>query len=151
MIIYLVLWVIFCARWSVEVALIGVVLSGIVYRFGCRYLGYDPGQEYRLLKKGGALLQYAGIVVWETILSNIQVSKIVFARKIEVEPRIIFFTTELKTDAARVMLANSITLTPGTITVALQDGLFCVHCLNSEMAEGIERSVFVRKLREIEE
>ncbi|MBQ8547563.1 MAG: Na+/H+ antiporter subunit E, partial [Lachnospiraceae bacterium] len=56
----------------------------------------------------------------------------------------------LKTDLARTVLANSITLTPGTITVELTEDEFKVHCLDKEMAEGIEDSVFVRLLLKME-
>ena len=49
------------------------------------------------------------------------------------------------------MLANSITLTPGTITVSLEGDTYCVHCLDKSMAEGIESSIFVQKLHRIEE
>ena len=56
----------------------------------------------------------------------------------------------LKTDTARVVLANSITLTPGTITVTLEGDEFVVHCLDKELADGIENSVFVALLRRME-
>ena len=50
-----------------------------------------------------------------------------------------------------MLLANSITLTPGTITVSVEDDRFCVHCLDKELAEGMEDSVFVKLLEEMEE
>ena len=57
----------------------------------------------------------------------------------------------MKSEAALACLANSITLTPGTITISLDDGLFTVHCLDKSMAEGIADSRFVRLLQRIEE
>lgn len=51
---------------------------------------------------------------------------------------------------AKVILANSITLTPGTITVSVEGDVFCVHCLDKELAEGIENSVFVQLLERME-
>ena len=51
---------------------------------------------------------------------------------------------------AKVVLANSITLTPGTITVSVENDSFCVHCLDRELAEGMEDSVFVELLLEME-
>ena len=61
-----------------------------------------------------------------------------------------YFNTDLKTGLAKVLLANSITLTPGTITVSVEDNRFCVHCLDRELAEGLEDSAFVELLKEIE-
>ena len=46
--------------------------------------------------------------------------------------------------------ANSITLTPGTITVSLTDNEYTVHCLDKELAEGISSSVFVKLLTKLE-
>ena len=61
-----------------------------------------------------------------------------------------YFTSGLQTGAAKVILADSITLTPGTITVSVEGDRFCVHCLDWEFAEGMEASVFVTYLEEME-
>jgi multicomponent Na+:H+ antiporter subunit E len=54
-----------------------------------------------------------------------------------IDPRIITFRTNLETDIAITTLANSITLTPGTITVtATDDGVFQVHAIDLQTAEG---------------
>ena len=58
--------------------------------------------------------------------------------------------TDLKTKTARVLLANSITLTPGTITVSLQDNVYTVHCLDKQFGEGLSDSTFVWLLHKIE-
>ena len=58
--------------------------------------------------------------------------------------------TNLKTETARVILANSITLTPGTITVSLTEQELLVHCLDKSLAEGMEDSEFVRLLEAME-
>ena len=60
------------------------------------------------------------------------------------------FETDLKGEAAKVVLANSITLTPGTITVTLDEDTYLVHCLDKELGEGIEASSFVERLRKME-
>ena len=49
-----------------------------------------------------------------------------------------------------MVLANSITLTPGTITVNLEGNEFYVHCLDKEFAEGMEQSIFVELLEKME-
>ena len=67
------------------------------------------------------------------------------------EPVIVHVHTDLKTEAARVILANSITLTPGTITVSLTEDVLLVHCLDKSLAAGMEDSVFVRLLKKLEE
>ena len=148
--IYLSLWLIFSMRLSAEIAVMGVIVSIAVYWFACSHMRYKPATDRKLLRNLLRGIRYALILVGETAKANAAVFRIVFSRTIEIEPRLVFFRTKLKTNVARVALANSITLTPGTITVALNDDLFCVHCLSGKMAEGIEDSIFVRELQKFE-
>ena len=137
-------------RLSSDVVVVGLIISSIVYIFGCLHMRYRPATDLIILRKLLLGLKYVAILVWETGKANITVFRIVFKPVIEVQPRLVYFRTNLKTNVARVTLANSITLTPGTISVALNDGLFCVYCLDSEMAEGIDTSIFVRQLEKFE-
>jgi multicomponent Na+:H+ antiporter subunit E len=137
-------------RLSIEIAVTGVIISIAVYRFACVHMRYKPATDRKLLRNMLRGIRYAFILIWETSKANVAVFRIVFSRTIEIEPRLIYFRTNLRTNVARVALANSITLTPGTITVALNDGLFCVHCLSGKMAEGLEDSVFIRELQKFE-
>jgi multicomponent Na+:H+ antiporter subunit E len=76
---------------------------------------------------------------------------LILSSKVEVEPKIVYFKTNLKKEVSKVVLANSITLTPGTITVTLEEDEYCVHCLDKELAEGIDSSIFVSLLTKLEE
>ena len=96
------------------------------------------------------LLQYVCVLVWEIVKANFAVIKLITSSKYELEPAMVLFKVDLETKMARVILANSITLTPGTITVLLEGDEYIVHCLDKELAEGIDRSVFVDLLRRIE-
>ena len=96
------------------------------------------------------MFQYILILIIEVLKANRQVLHFIMTPKYQVEPQIVHFTSNLKTETARVILANSITLTPGTITVALEGNEFAVHCLDKEFAEGIENSVFAELLEKME-
>ena len=98
----------------------------------------------------GALL-YAGTLICAIVKANLGVIRLILAPKIEVEPCLVRVRTKLKTHAARVALANSITLTPGTVTVALEGEELLVHALTREMAEGLADSEFERRLLQMEE
>ena len=87
----------------------------------------------------------------EILKANIGVMQLILSPKMEVEPKLVRFRTDLKTDLARVILANSITLTPGTITVTLEGDEYLVHCLDKSMAEGMDDSIFVYLLHQLEE
>ena len=60
------------------------------------------------------------------------------------------FHSDMKTTMGKAFLANAITLTPGTITVTLEGSEYVVHCLDESLAEGIDTSVFVDLLSELE-
>ena len=137
-------------RLSVEIAVAGLIISTVVYRFACGYMRYKPVTDRKLLRNLGQGIWYAITLIWQTAKANIEVILIVLSRTIEVDPCIFYFRTNLKTNAARVALANSITLTPGTITVALDGDLLCVHCIRRKMIEEVMDSVFLRQLQKFE-
>ena len=66
------------------------------------------------------------------------------------QPALVRFTTGLKTSFGRFMLANSITLTPGTITVKMDGDRLTVHCLKRSMLDTSPDSVFERWIRRLE-
>ena len=78
------------------------------------------------------------------------VTRLILTRKEEIEPVIVHVHAKLKSETARVILANSITLTPGTITVSLTEDNLLVHCLDKSLSEGMDDSVFVRLLQKME-
>lgn len=102
---------------------------------------------YRNIKWG---IVYTVILILEILKANIGVMRLILSPQYEVEPKLVRFRTDLKTDIARVILANSITLTPGTITVTLEGDEYVVHCLDASMAEGMDDSIFVQLLHQFE-
>ena len=68
----------------------------------------------------------------------------------EPEPVFIEFHSGLRGTLANVILANSITLTPGTVTVSLNEDTICVYALRPEMGEGLKDSGFVKRLKKWE-
>ena len=77
-------------------------------------------------------------------------SKYIFNSRDELDPVLVHFDVPLKSKFARVVLANSITLTPGTITANLDREGYTVHCLDRELGVGIDQSVFVKLLMNME-
>lgn len=148
---FFILWVIFNGRITVQIALTGALLSGALYWFCCKYLGYEENRQRNQIKRLGYMIMYLGVLVIEIIKANIAVLGIAVSKEMTFEPQLFYFRTDLKKTSSRVLLANSITLTPGTITVSLEDSLYCIHCLDKSMAEGIEDSVFVQILHRMEE
>ena len=74
----------------------------------------------------------------------------ILTQKEEVNPVLVHFHSDLKTSTGKALLANAITLTPGTITVTLEDSSYTVHCLDEDMAEGINESEFADYIEKLE-
>lgn len=149
-VVFLLLWIIFNGRLTLEILLIGCVLSGLLFAFCCRFMDYSVQQDVRMFRILPMAVQYLVVLIVEILKANRQVLYFVMTPRYQVEPELVYFSSGLKTEFARVVLANSITLTPGTITVSLEGDHFYVHCLDKEFAEGMEDSVFVKLLEKME-
>ena len=119
------LWLIFNGRVTLEICLFGIVVTGLVYAFCVAVLGYHPRNERRVLRRLGRYLQYGVTLVWEIVKANVQTS-------------------------SRVLLSNSITLTPGTVTIRQHEEEFLVLCLDKDGGEAIPDWNLVRILKKLE-
>ena len=80
---------------------------------------------------------YLPWLFYQIVLANLHVAKMVLHPKMPIAPRIIEFRTKLEKDLAITTLGNSITLTPGTITVDIRDDTFIVHALTQKVTDDI--------------
>lgn len=146
----LILWIILNGRITLEILLFGIVLAGAMYAFCCKIMGFSIRQDLRLMKRLPLACQYVVILVIEILKANRQVLTFITTPQLQVEPQIVHFHSNLRSETARVILANSITLTPGTITIRLEGSEFYVHCLDKDFAEGMDSSIFVELLEKME-
>lgn len=149
-IIFFLIWVIFNGQLTVEIAAFGLVVSGVMYAFICKFMDYKPGADAMIAKKIFCFLHYIGVLLKEIIKANYIVIKKLTSSRYEIEPAVVRFKADLQSNFARILLANSITLTPGTITVLLEGNEYVVHCLDKELAAELDRSVFVTLLKKLE-
>ena len=145
------IWIVFNGKITVEITLFGIVIAALIFAFVCKFKDYSLQKEVLLYKRSFYYLQYAWILLTEIVKANLSVIHMILTNKEIMEPVIVKFRTNLQSETARVILANSITLTPGTITVSLEDGEYTVHCLDNSLAEGMDDSIFVKMLEKIEQ
>lgn len=141
-----ILWIIFNGRFTPEVAVIGLIVSGAIFLFICKFMDYSIRKERMFYMLIPWMIKYAFILLTEIVKANIATAKLVLNPKIEVEPRIVTFKPDIRSGFLKAVLANSITLTPGTITINIEDGEYTVHCLDMELATDIGDSVFVKEI-----
>ncbi len=122
-----------------------------MWLFLCRHLGWDIRRELRFYRLIPHIIAYVFVLLFEIVKANLAVLPYV-AGVHDPDGRTVEFDSPLRGGTANAVLANSITLTPGTITVAvdIDSGRFTVHCLSPAFAVGIDNSVFVRRLVKME-
>ena len=82
-------------------------------------------------------IAYIPWLIQQIVLANIHVAYVVLRPSMPIDPQIVTFKTKLETDISSITLANSITLTPGTITMDIRDGVYCVHALDQKVADNL--------------
>ena len=143
-----VLWIILNGRITLEILLFGAGISALLSLFTWRIFGSSLANDRRILNRIPLFLVYALDLVWEILKASALVIAAVVRRE-KPDPVIVEFDSGFHSRLQNVLLANSITLTPGTITLFEEDGHFIVHCLRREFAEGMDQSSFVRLLRRL--
>ena len=150
LLLFFAVWIVFNGRFTLEIALFGIVIAGLMFAFMCRFMDYSPEKEKSFYRKFPLFCRYVLLLVREIVKANVIVCKMILSRRERIEPAMVKVHTNLKTETARVMLANSITLTPGTITVSMEGRELLVHCLDKSLAEGMEDSEFEKLLEQLE-
>ena len=149
--LYFLLWVIFNGRVTLEICLLGLVIAGALLAFSCRFMEYSLARERKVYRSIFLFPRYCRLLVTEIVKANVSAMRMILTQREEIEPALVSFCTDLKSQAGKALLANTITLTPGTITVTLEESEYTVHCLDESMAEGIQESAFVAYIRKFEE
>lgn len=134
------MWLIFSGRFDALHISFGVISVAVVLGLNRRLARNPhfsmPGErsEPILLRR---LPGYLLWLIWEIILANLQVAYLILHPKMPVNPRLLSFDTHEPTAAAKVILGNSITLTPGTLTIDIKGDRFVVHSLVPSSAESL--------------
>ena len=149
--LYFVLWVIFNGQVTGEICVFGVAVAALLLAFSCKFLDYSMKKEIKFYGELSRLPRYGLVLVREVVRANLGTVRLILSQKEEIQPVLVSFHSALKGPVVRTLLANAITLTPGTITVSLENGEYTVHCLDEDFAEGMECSIFVELARELEQ
>ena len=142
-------WILLSGEFTFILILSGVIFSCIV-SFMCHdfFIGNAniKLETIRILKT----IRYLPWLMWQIFLCNIDVVKMTFNPNMPISPTVISFDPELKTDMGIVTLANSITLTPGTVTITGAKNKFLVHAITESAAESLMEGEMQRRVRELE-
>ena len=147
---FFALWVVLNGKWTTEIGVFGVVFAALAYAFTWKYMGYSPKVDLALLRRVPSAIGYGFMLVIEIIKASLTVCRMILKSDFEPKPQLVKFDVPLKKNRHLVALANSITLTPGTITVDLHDNHFLVHALDESLVDGLDDGCFVQSLVRME-
>ncbi len=85
-------------------------------------------------------------LLWEIVKANIDVARVILDPKLPISPGVITVTASQADDLGRVIYANSITLTPGTVSIDVRGSMIEVHALTGALAEGLQSGQMDRRV-----
>lgn len=144
------LWLALNGKVTVEICLFGVGVTAALGALAYALFGYTPRREWAFWKRVPLFCVYLAALLFEIVRANAKVLGIILHPKRELRQSLVVVETGLRSRFARFVFANSITLTPGTITVRADGSRFTVHCLSREMIDGVENGTLCRLLRRME-
>ncbi|WP_340818560.1 Na+/H+ antiporter subunit E [Methanolobus sp. WCC4] len=124
--------------------ILGVLIAPFIIRPFKVLFPFDQDFSFgNAVKKIPAQIKFLYVLIVEIIKANIMVAKIVLQPKIDIKPGIIAVPIDSKTDLGITAIANTITLTPGTLTIDVSDdrSILYVHAIDATDPEGIARSI----------
>lgn len=141
--IFLAVWIIFTGRFAFDTVLVGMIISLLAtILFGQTFFHYGNRKFslIELLKKISLLFLFIPVFFYEALSSALSVSAYVFKRNPSFSPGIVKVPTSLKNVTAISILANLITLTPGTLTLDFDLGerVYYIHWINVKTKEEAE-------------
>ncbi len=142
-IVLFLVWIGLTNSLAVDELLVGAIVSLIVVYF------FIERSKLNLLSVLIKYILFIPLFVKELIISNIEVAKIVLSPKIDIKSGIVEIQTKLENDSDKLLLANSITLTPGTLTLELNEDHLYIHVLDMEKNPKAELIKNIEKFEKV--
>lgn len=143
------LWTLLSGRW--EPWLLGVGLGSVLLVVGIAVRMDIADHEGHPIHIGFlALARYWVWLLVAVVKSALDVSRRILDPKLPIGPRVIAVRSTQGDDVGRAIYANSITLTPGTVSIDVRDGFIQVHALTEEAARDLQRGNMDRRIRRLD-
>lgn len=145
-------WILFSGKFDGFHLGLGVISSLVVTWISHDLLFHDRKMGFvARTRQVFAFLRYIPWIIWEVVKANLHVLKLATTSKgyQEMSPRVVTFETILKTDFAKFVLANSITLTPGTITMLIRGKVFHVHTMSQFLEDDLLTGSIEKKVAQV--
>lgn len=149
--IMLVFWVILSGMFDAFHLTLGVICCALVAHFSHDLLLYGD-RDAAWPKRLFGLITYLPWLFYQIVIANLQVAYVVLHPRMYdlIDPHVVRFKTRLKRPISKVTFAQSITLTPGTITVSIHDDEFSVYALTRSASDALPGEMEARVARALE-
>ncbi len=127
--ITLLLVYLFLAGFTVDEVILGSIVSAVLTVILVKYFDFNIDKKFPI-KLFKFLFIYIPVFIWKLVLANLDIARRVLSPKIPLNPGIVKIKTGLKGDFGKLTLANSITLTPGTLSIDVEDEYIYVHTVD---------------------
>jgi multicomponent K+:H+ antiporter subunit E len=146
-----------CWLWLNNTLEPGHVLLGAGLGVGIPYLTRRFWPEPLAIRHPLRVVEYAAVVLYDIVVANLEVAAIILGPLSRLRPAFVRVPLDLRTDFAVTVLASTVTLTPGTVSVEIEDDgtgrrVLVVHALRCLDPEGMSRAIkqrYERRLKEI--
>ena len=125
----MLVWIAFTSTYATQELLTGAFVSGIIALFSVPFFTCCDLSLFHPIKIV-YMIWFIIVFIKALILSNLDVARRVISPALPINPGIVEFKTQLKTNFGKMVLANSITLTPGTLTIDVIDDVFYIHWID---------------------
>ena len=137
-------WLVLSGHFDALHVAVGLACSALVAMFSSELLLSETPSS-RTAVTTWRVLRYLPWLFYQIVLANLHVVYLVW-RPGQLRPQIVRFKTGLTSDLARVVLGNSITLTPGTITLDIDDDEFTIHAVSDQAARSLRSGEMERRV-----
>ena len=145
------IWIVLNGRVTADVLISGAAVSVGIGLLSGRILGLRPWGSRKDLARLPQAAAYILSLVGQVLLANLHMARRILAPGSRAgKGRLVWFDTGLSGQGSRLLLANSITLTPGTVTAALHEGKIWIYALDESFAGGLRDSKFCARLKQWE-
>ena len=147
-----VLWLMFNERITIDVIIFGIIIVAVL-SLVIKMIGlWDPSKDIQRVSRIPSAIGFVLRLVYEVFKANIHMIMLVLSPNPNerIRPKILRHYSNIKTDGGLVALANSITLTPGTVTVDVGDDYVYVHAIDEYAEEGLKDSVIEKQIERME-
>lgn len=132
-------WVLFSGKLDAFHLALGAISCALVTRLSGDLLFENRSFNFfNRVSQAGRLITYLFWLFYQIVLANLHLLRLAFSDSNSLQPQIIRYESNLKSDFEKFLLANSITLTPGTVTIKIIGNDYYIHAISNIAANGLD-------------